>query len=157
MLRAPNASGDRWSGPEPHRLDHHPSRGTWQPGDCDHRLEAPRRKFLEAVAVGQDEPADAIGTSVTRSGRRHRRSRCRRCVTSSRSSAPRNSLDHPGDPVGRQVRIRAHRLRVATERPVGNDAADGGGEGARPLVPEPPVDEEAVDEDDRRSVAAVSR
>jgi hypothetical protein len=64
--------------------------------------------------------------------------------------------DQPRDAGRRHVGVGVHRDAVRAEREVGDDAARVGLEQGRHLAPQLAVDEQAVDEDDRRALAGVA-
>jgi hypothetical protein len=75
-------------------------------------------------------------------------------VTSSRSSAASRSA---GDARRRGgLAVEAQRDPVRAQREVGRDAARVALQQRRDLAPQRPVDEQAVDEDDRRALAGVA-
>ena len=113
------------------------------------RLEGPRREVLVGVAVGQHEAADPLrvpGDEHLATSRR--RCRCRR---SSRppGRAPRGSsaIDRR-DPVGGEVGVGLHRDLAASRSASRARCSGSDRRGVDDPVPEPAVDQVAVDEDD---------
>ena len=74
-------------------------------------------------------------------------------VTSSSSSASRKLAIDRGDAGRGEVGVGVHRDLVGGDRPVGGDAAEAVREAVDDAVPEPPVDQVAVDEDDWLALA----
>ncbi len=108
------------------------------------------------VAVGEDEAADSLGMA----GYRHLGHRAAGVVADQghvvEIQLVEEAGDDRGDSVGGQVRIRAHRNSLGADRPVGGDAAAAAREAVDDSIPEPPIDQIAVDEDDRRAFARFS-
>jgi hypothetical protein len=108
------------------------------------------------VAVGQDEAADPLGMA----GDEHLRHRPARVVADDRHVLQVEGLEEAGDdrrdPIRRQVGIRVHRDLLRSDRPVGGDAATAVGEAVDDAAPEAPVDQVAVDEDHRFTLAGLA-
>ena len=121
-----------------------------------HRLEDPRREVLVGVAVGQDEAADPLRVA----GDQHLRHRAARVVADDRDVAEVERIEKAGDqvrdPVRAEVGLGPHRDLLGADRPVGREAAVGRREAVDDAVPEPAVDEEAVDEDHRAPLARLA-
>jgi hypothetical protein len=64
--------------------------------------------------------------------------------------------DQPRDAGRREVGVAAHRRRVRAERQIGHDAAVVGGEPLDDRLPQPPVDQQAVHEHQRRPAALIA-
>jgi len=110
----------------------------------------PRREVLVGVAVGEDEAADPGGAP----GDEHLAHRPAGVVADQGDvvevERDEEVLDDRRDPGRGEVDVGVHRHRVRAHRPVRGDAAEAIGEGVDDAVPEPAVDQVAVDEDDRR-------
>ena len=77
-------------------------------------------------------------------------------VTSFEVERLEEARDDRRDPVGGEVGIGLHRDLLGADRPVGGEAAVAVGEAVDDAVPEPAVDQVAVDEDDRLALAGLA-
>jgi hypothetical protein len=139
----------------PHRL-HGGVEGAGHARGLDHRHELLGREDLEAVAVGQHEPPDPLAVVE----RDELADRAAGVVADERDvlevQRGQEVAHQPGDARRRELGVSVHRRAVRAERQVRHDAARPALEQRSDLAPQGSVDEQAVDEDDRRALAGVA-
>ena len=127
-----------------------------QASDRRHQVERERGKAIEQVAVGEHQALDAIGVV-----RRHDLGdRAARVVADQRRTLDPERVherhDHLRHPRWGEVGVGIHRDPMRAHRPVAHEAAEVAREALGDPGPEPAVDEQPVDEDDRLAVAEVA-
>ena len=111
------------------------------------------RKFSKASQLVSTRRPIRSGHSVTTSWAIAPPVSLATSVTSASPSAAANSSTRRGDRARGEIGVRGHRRLVAAERPVGHDAAHPV-ELGHDVAPQQPVDEQAVEEEDDRALAA---